>query len=240
MSQGTNLDHLSAALREHVPAFVDRVRRQAGAALLGFTAYGTPVSGAGPGGRHNFKSVLVLSHVNLDLLRQIGANGREFGPRGFAAPLVMTPDYIAASRDSFPLELLEIAQQRLTLCGTDYFAELECKDADVRLQCERELKTIMIGMHHGALSNPDDDELLDTVEQHTAGSLLRVLRGILWLKDVREPKSEVALVEAAEAIAGRSFAGLRQAVEPDARHGWRQFRELYDDVDALRRLIDAW
>ena len=68
----------------------------------------------------------------------------------------MTPAYLSGSVDSFPLELLEIQQRRAVLWGDDYFADLKLDQADVRLQCERELKRILLGMRQGLLASGGD------------------------------------------------------------------------------------
>ena len=68
------------------------------------------------------------------------------GKAKIAAPLIMTQDYIQNSLDSFPLEFLEIQQHHLCLFGQDSFAELSFYQPHLRLQCERELKSMLIGM----------------------------------------------------------------------------------------------
>lgn len=234
------LDRVPAPLQDRLRSFADRIRSLTGNRLVGLTLFGTVLEGAQPRNRHQLRTVLVLADFDLESLRRIAPAGLEFGQHGFAAPLVMTPEYIRASLDSFPLELMEIAQHRHTLYGADHFADLAFQDSHVRLQCERELKTILIAMHQGVLSAAGQDKFIDELEQHAAAALTRVLRGLLWLKEKRDQLDEVTLVDQTEAMLGCPLAGLRQALEPTAEHGWRQFRELYDDLAALRRFVDAW
>lgn len=235
-----SLDAVHPALRERLAPFRDQVRAVLGENLLAITLFGTALLGALPRGRHRLRSVLVMSRIDLEALRRLAPAGRQLGRHGFAVPLALSPEFIRDSLDSFPLELLEIAHRRHTLLGTDYFCDLALPHTDLRLQCERELKTLLIGMQHAVLAAAGQDRVIDEAPRHVATALARVLLGMVWLKGKRDHRDEVALISAAEDLCGRKLTGLRQALEPAAGRGWRQFRELYDDVTALRRFIDAW
>ena len=43
-----------------------------------------------------------------------------------------------------------------------------------------------------------------------------------------------------EKIADRKLSGVRLAMDPSAEHGWVAFEKLYNDVEALGNLVDAW
>src|SRR4029078_1934796 len=120
--------------------------------------------------------VLVLETIQLEALRQLAIAGPEFGRHQIAAPVAMTPKYLDDSRDTFPLELLEIQQAHCTLFGPEFFASLEFRWAEARLQCERELKVILIGMHQRLLSAAGDVKRLQSTQAVLGESLLRISR----------------------------------------------------------------
>ena len=98
-------------------------------------------------------SVLMLDAMGLDILRQLSAKGAVSVAARFTAPMVMTPSFLKASRDSFPLELIEMQQQRLVLLGDDFFAGVTFDPSHVRLQCERELKSLSVGMRQAVVAD---------------------------------------------------------------------------------------
>ena len=100
-----------------------------------------------------------------------------------AAPLIMTPEYIDASVDVFPLEFIEIQQRHFCVFGPDHFEGLSFDHTHVRLQCERELKTLLISMRQALLSAAGHEKLFKTIEADVADRLMRTLRGLLWLHE---------------------------------------------------------
>ena len=110
----------------------------------------------------------------------------------------------------------------------------------MRRQCERELKTIQIGMRQALLAAAGRDKALNTVEVDVGERLLRSLRGLLWLHGETGPKAAADAVAAVEEGIHRSLPGVRSAIDDRSRHGWEEFKTLYADVDALRTHIDAW
>lgn len=231
---------VDVAIREPLRLFAQRVNDHAGTKVLSLTLYGAVASGGFDSTRQTVSSVLVLEEIDLHALRSIAAEGHRFGKSAIAAPLVMTPAFIKASLDSFPLELLEIHQRHLVLFGDDYFEKLQFADDHVRLQCERELKATAIGIRQGLLAGSGRESSFGAVAEQAAAALVRTLRGLVWLKGVKEPKAWPALIAEAEKIVDRTLAGARKAVSPPTPFHWHDLEELYHDVEALGRFADAW
>ena len=146
---------------------------------------------------------------------------------------------VEASLDTFPLELIEIQQFHLTLSGEDHFKDLEFDNKHVRWQCERELKTIQIGLRQGLLAAAGREKFIGALESDVGEGLMRTLRGLLWLKDQREAAPAGDVVAQAEKLIDRKLTGLRNAMDPNAHHGWNEFEVLYHDVEALQEFADA-
>lgn len=235
-----NMDHVVEHMQEPLTRYLDRVRTLAGPnclAVLGFGAIAT--SGFDPA-RHRARTVVVLDKVDLAMLRELAKDGAKLGKARIAAPLIMTPVYINGSLDAFPLELLEIQQCHVCFVGTDYFTDLAFDERDVRLQCERELKTILIGMRQGLLAAAGREKLFGAMEGNVAERLIRTLRGLLWLHGQYEYASLMDVVSRIEQETDRSLSGIRQALQAHRRHDWDDFARLYDDVDGLKTLADRW
>jgi hypothetical protein len=207
---------------------------------LNWTIFGFAAAGEQPTPEHRAQHALVLDRVDLDPLRQLAPEGLTFGPVGLAAPLIMTPAYVQTSLDAFPLEFIEIHQRHVTLLGDDLFGPLEFRDADVRLACEREVKGLLLGMRQGLLSSGDDANLLAEVEQGATASLVRLLAGMGWLKGERVFAAPADRLSQVEHATGRILAAARDALAVRKTVSFQHFSKLYDDLETIRKIIDAW
>lgn len=240
MSEDRNLEGIPETMRAPVSRYAKKLRELAGDNARSLTLFGAIAAGAFNPRSHTARSVFVVGAVDLDMLKQLARQGPRLGKARIAAPLVMTPEYIAESLDTFPLEFLEIAQRHVCVFGEDYFRELSLQAADVRHQCERELKTIQIGMRQALLAAAGRDKALTTVEVDVGERLLRSLRGLLWLHGDTVAKPAQDVVTAVEEGIQRKLPGVRGSIDDRSDHGWEEFETLYADVDALRNVIDAW
>lgn len=235
-----NLYQIMGPMQDRVRKYGERVQALAGENGLAVTLFGTIAAGTFEMSRHTVRSVVVLQQVDLEMLRQFAKDGAKLGKARIAAPLIMTPRYISLSVDSFPLEFIEIQQCHLCLFGPDYFADLVFEPTHVRLQTERELKTILIGMRQALLAAAGREKLFGGIETDVAERLIRTLRGLLWLHEQNEALPAVEVVAQVEWEVQRGLSGLRGALQQEGPHGWDQFKKLYEDVDALRKIIETW
>ena len=233
------LERLSEPLRQPIRHYATRLQELAGPSALALTLYGAASAGAFDPRRQTIRNAVVFDVVPLDILRQLAREGGSLGKRRIAPPLVFTPDFLRDSRDTFPLELLEIQQQHTAIFGQDYFSTLTLADADVRLQCERELKVLLVGMHQGLLASGGRDQNLKKLAEDLTEHLVRTLRGVLWLKGLREGRPAVEVVPEIEKLLGRSMPGLWSALGKSDDTPWQQFRHLYAEVQTLGQFVDA-
>ena len=241
MGHGALLDRLSADRRDVLEEFGQTLEPVFGADLLSASAFGGWLAGDPFYADAPARTVLVLRRIDLDALEQLAAEGVRLGQRGLAAPLIMTPAYIAASRDVFPLELLEIQQLHVMLRGEDHYAELQFDRADVRLACERELKSELIQMRQGLLAAAGLPEPLHAVCMQCAERSLRILRGVLWLKGERPaPAHAAALISRAAELTRLALPTHERLVSySDDPAAGEYYRSLYAEIDALATAMDA-
>jgi len=231
---------IPSTMHEPLERFQTLVRTLAGNDAVALTLFGSIAAGAFDPDRHTARSVLVVRRIDLDMLRQLATHGATLGKGRISAPLIMTPSYIDASRDTFPLELIEISQQHVTLFGEDHFTGLQFADAHVRLQCERELKATLIGLRQGLLAAAGREKVLSALGADVAAGMVRTLRGLIWLKGQKEARPAGEVVGEVEKLTERKLPGLRVALDPSASFGWPEFEGLYKDVEGLGEVVDAW
>ena len=235
-----NLDPIITSMQEPIRRYAERLRELGGTNVLTLIVFGSIAAGTFDPGHHTVRSVLVLQTVDLEMLRKLAKEGAKLGKASIAAPLIMTPEYIDASVDVFPLEFIEIQQRHLCVFGPDHFDGLAFNTTHVRLECERELKTLLISMRQALLSAAGHEKLFKTIETDVADRLMRTLRGLLWLHEKKEGLSAIQTIEEVERQTNHSLPGIRAATHETGQHGWAEFQALYHDIDALRKLVDAW
>ena len=234
------LDELPAPLREPIRRYAAVAREALGGSVIALTVFGDALSNAAGESRREVESVLVLQSVELPLLRKLAARGPQLGKDGITAPLVMAPRYISASLDAFPLELIEIQQRHVTVFGRDHFQELAFDAGCVRLQCERELKRVLVGLLEALLASTGKEKAVALIEADARRVLLRTLRGLLWLGGEKAYLPPTDVAGRVEAKLERKFSGLRSAIAEPSRLHWRDFDELYRDVESLGEIANAW
>jgi len=186
-------------------------------------------------------SVLLTDRVDLVPLDKLARAGVHFGRRGVRAPLIMTREYIEASRDAFPLELLEIQQVHVTVYGDDPFCSLTFRPEDVRLQCERDLKSELIQMRQGLLAAAGRHRLLHEIALAATERTVRVLRGLLHLSDPEAPPRTAAeIVERASKFSGVALEKMATVVNGTERTSFEQFVQLYEELENLARRVDSF
>ena len=235
-----NLDPIITSMQMPIRRYAERLRELGGTNVLTLIVFGSMAAGTFDPGHHTARNVLVLQTVDLEMLRKLAKEGAKLGKASIAAPLIMTPEYIEASVDVFPLEFIEIQQRHLCVFGPDHFDGLSFNPTHVRLECERELKTLLISMRQALLSAAGHEKLFKTIETDVADRLIRTLRGLLWLHEQKEGLSAIQTIEAVETQTNHPLPGIRAAIHETGQHGWTEFQSLYQDIDALRKLVDAW
>lgn len=235
-----NLTGVPEAARGGVENYVRLLTEAAGDKVESLTLYGRVTSEDFDKARDVIRNVVVVDSVDLSALRALSKHGLALGKAGIAAPLVMTPDYIQSSLDTFPIELLDIQLRHIVVFGSDYFEKLTFEESNMRLQCERELKAILIGLRQGLLAAAGREKILGALERDAAEGLLRTMRSMLWLKGKRDVLQANQVIVEVERLVDRRLTGIRSAVDHAAQHGWDQFEALYMDVESLGKDVDGW
>jgi hypothetical protein len=234
-----DMERIPASMRAGVEAYARLVADLAGDNVVALTFFGAVVAAGYDPERGPARNVLMLDKVDLDLLRRVAERGVQIGKLNIAAPVVMTEGYLAASLDSFPIEMIEIAQMRATVLGEDKFGGLRFDEGHVRLACEREFKRVLIGLRQGLLSAAGRERVLAAVEMDVGEVVLRTIRAVLWMKGMKESKPKEEALSEVERLVGRRLEGLRASLDPVVEHDFAAFEKLYGDVEALAEVADA-
>ncbi len=247
MDQNTSNPDVSAlpeAIREPVRSFCDVLRSELAENVAGISVVGssltddfTPSS--------DINTVVVLQQRTLAILNTIAALGKPLSRKKLAAPLLMTERYIERSLDVFSVEFLDFQLTHQTVLGPDPFDTLKFEKKDVRLQCEREFKAMLIRLRQGYIASGANRRTVRDILIATAKGLTPILRAMLWLRDKDRP----ACSEAAIRAAGGTFELDTEAIVIAERWHREQprisdlqkqevFEGIYETVDRLSVIVD--
>ncbi|MBN2244109.1 MAG: hypothetical protein JW793_15595 [Acidobacteria bacterium] len=190
-------------------------------------------------------SIVVLEKMDMQFLEFLAPLGKKYGKKKVAAPLIMTPAYIASSLDVFPIEFLNFKRVHSTVYGEDILGNLEIKRMDLRNQCERELKTKLIWLRQGYLSAQGDRKLLTEGFVRSITGYIPLFRGLIALGGEEPPVPQYEVIQALGRVAGVStdvFSRILREKHEKAKMTAEElhtiFEEYYAATEKLGAIVD--
>lgn len=166
---------------------------------------------------------------------------------GIGTPLIVTPDYIADSLDTFPLEFMEMKSAYSVIAGEDMLAGLEFAAEDVRSQCERELKGKLLHLRAEYLTHRGSSKDLAHLVRRSLETFRLVFAGALYLKGIPAPSGTRRLMDAASAafyldttLLGKLHDFGMGTLKPDHEELDRLFDLYVEELDKLSHAIDTF
>ncbi|MBV6518719.1 MAG: hypothetical protein DCC43_06425 [Candidatus Brocadia sp.] len=198
--------------------------------------------------RHSdINTLLVVNQVNIPLFDYIAILGKRYGKKKIRAPLIMTHDYIIRSLEVFPLEFLEMKLVHLLVYGSDVLKDIRIGKADIRHQCERELKGKLQHLCQGYIRAMGSRKALTDVFVGSLSGYFPVLRGLLFLYDQRIPQGKNEVLSAMEQCftidmsVYRTLLGLRVNDTCPSLDTLREiFEKLYRILDIVIKKVDEF
>jgi hypothetical protein len=239
------LDAIGASIRDGVTSFCEKILPALGDNLHSITVVGSAVTEDFKPGLSDINTVIVLGRQDLVTLNALAALVRPMGRKKISPPLLMTKSYIERSRDVFGVEFLDFQLSHQTILGNDPFAALTFDKKDVRLQCERELKAMLIRLRQGYIASAANKKLVRDILISTAKGLEPLLRAILWLKDIVRPAgTEHTFSTAADKLSIKMDSIItagqwrHQKVRLSEAEMESSFEMIYSTIDQLAEAVD--
>lgn len=239
------LNAVAEQIREPLRLFADKLHTSLGDNLQSITVVGSSLTGDFKPGQSDINTVLVLGRQTLGSLKSIAGLAKPMSKKKISAPLLMTPSYIERSLDVFGVEFLDFQLTHQTIFGDDPFVSLSFNKKDVRLQCERELKAILIRLRQGYIAAAANRKLVRDILISAAKGLAPLLRAMLWLKEAERPnRVEPTFVKAASEFsvnmdslvtAGKWRHEKARLSETEMENA---FESVYAAVDQLALTVD--
>jgi len=237
---------LPAEVEKNLKEFTEELKGRFGERLKSVLLYGSAARGDYIAGRSNLNLLVVLTQVGVDELSLGHQIFQKYKKKGFVAPLFFTPEYIATSTDSFPMEFLDIKAYHLLLFGQDPFAELEIGGQNLRLQCEGEIKGKLMRVRQSFLEIGLDKRKLPQLLTESLTSFLPAMRHLLHLdKGIEVWKAEEVFSQLEEnyRLDGGPFGQIwrlkrEKATKASAEQLKPLFGQYISQLQKLAELVD--
>jgi predicted nucleotidyltransferase len=193
----------------------------------------------------DINSVFVLNMMDLNFLKRFAPLGKKYGKKRIASPLIMTPEYIKSSLDVFPVEFFNLKLLHSTVYGEDIFRDLEIGAADLRHQCERELKSRLIALRQGYLSSLGNRKILTRSFVDSFSGYIPLFRSIIFLLGQKAPANSADVLATLQDAAGMNTGAFQmvlniktKSIKPTGDKLNSIFEEYYKAVEQLGDITD--
>ena len=240
------LDNIREPIREPLRLLVERLEAGLGDNLKSVSVVGSSLTQDFEPKVSDINTVVLLDTYDMPALNVVAVLAPPLSRHKISPPLLVTPFYIDRSRDVFGVEFLDFQLIHETILGEDPFAPLQFEKRAMRLQCERELKAMLVRLRQGYIAAGANRRMVRDILISTAKGLTPLLRAMLWLTDTDRPKTVDSTLRRA---AGEFEVDLGAVL---AAHLWRRekprltdaelessFVAALDAVDRLTTIVDG-
>lgn len=177
------LDRLDEMKKNLLLDFTESLKLALGVILKSVILYGSFASGQHTKKHSDINILIILERVDLESLHKITAvkKSRRFND---IAPLVFDIATLENSCDIFPIEFLDMQENYIVLFGEDYLKGLKIGTANLRHQCEWELKTKIFRLQQLYVDSQGKNRAVGSFLVGNLPSLLVVFKNILRLKNI--------------------------------------------------------
>jgi hypothetical protein len=190
-----------------------------------------------------------VREIRTDDLEAMGAIAGTWHRDAIATPLLMTPDELERSLDTFPGEYQALIDQHTVIDGVSPLAQARVQPADLRRACEAQARGHLIHLRQGWIDESGHGHGLAHLIERSAAPLRRVLTNLARLSGETPdgdpmlaafaerraglPASLITAILALEGGHGASHAAASQALVP-------RLGEYLAASERLWSYIDAW
>jgi hypothetical protein len=239
------VSQLRPEIQPSVALFGNTLLEDLGDTLESFSVVGSALTEDFDIRNSDINTVLVVKRRSHSLLQRLAGYGKNMGRQKLRAPLLMTREYIEQSLDVFGVEFLDFQLNHTTVYGPDPFADLRFRKEEVRLQCERELKSALIKLRQGYIQSLGKPKFVGELLIGCVSEFVFLLRAILWLQNQERPTGVLPTLKLASEILKfqpdsiQSLLILKQQhLLPAADSMEKLFENLYVTIDQITHQAD--
>ena len=187
--------NLPEEIKDILDRFVKHIHQQWSDDLGALVLFGSAARGDFIVGRSNINLLLVVPDLSVDLLRRTGQLHRVWGKQQIIAPLLMTNENLARSRNLFPLEFLQMTQGHVLLAGQNPFGKTQIDTVRLSWQCEQELMANLLRVRQRFIEGEGRIEAIQALLLLSITAVLPCIRGLLYCIGQPSQETDIPILE---------------------------------------------
>lgn len=241
------LDRLSIIVAQKFRPFIEEILNIYSENIHSIYIVGSAVTEDYNKDTSDINSIFVLHKMDLKFIELLAPLGKKYKKKGIAAPLIMTPEYISNSLDVFPIEFLNFKFIHDTVYGDDILNDIEISKADLRYQCERELKSKLIGLRQGYIFSEGDKKIITGQFAASIPGYMPLFRGIIFLMGKEIPIRNQEVISSLSSSTGINTNVFQKIL--DMKRGKLKlnkgeiesiFEDYYEATEKIGEIIDEY
>lgn len=171
-------------LKKQITGFTAKLQEIYSSGLVSVILYGSAASNEFVDKRSNLNVLVVLNNPDLENLKKASGLAKRLP---VIRSLFLTENFINSSIDVFPIEFLDMQENYFVLYGKDILKDIHIDTANLRFQCEHEIKGKILHLRQLYLKLCDNKRLLRDLLFKSATSVAHILRNVLRLRTKQRP-----------------------------------------------------
>lgn len=240
----TGLDRLQVPerVRQDLAEFVTQLAGFYREDLVAIIAFGSAVSGGYEEASSDVNLLVVYSDLNIADLGAVAKLSQRWLRKRRFAPRFLSVRNLRQSARYFQIDLVDMREAHVVLCGEDVLAEFEVSPSDMRWQLAHEVKRMRMRIKQQFWRAAGDERRMRAVLLDRFSSLVHLMRALLFLMGKPAPLAHGELLETAvrelgidEEFADRMLAlktGERKARSAELIEAFSKLMETIRRIDA--------
>ena len=138
-------------------------------------------------GKSDINLAVVFKDLGLEQLKDSLRVVNSGISKRITAPLFLSLSHIETSKDTFPIEFIEIKENNILIYGENVFSGLSVDEANLRLFCKREIEGKLIRIRQAYLEIGLKKKGVEALMKESLNSLVPVFRALLRQKPQKPP-----------------------------------------------------
>ena len=224
---------------------VEDYRELYGEDLVSIILYGSAAGEDYRPGKSDINFMIVLSEEGIGNIDRAFETVHMWRKKKVAVPLFLTQEYIGTSMDVFPIEYLNFQRNHVLAYGKDLLENLSFDHANVRLQCEREIKGKLLVLRNAFLEAGGKGKAMKEVIAGSLQAFLAIFTALLFLKKIEIPSGKRAILKAVSdaydldpALFERVIDVKEDKIKLDDKEMRLLFKDYLKEVRRLSMIVD--
>lgn len=178
---------------KNLDKFIDELKSNLGDNLYAVIAFGSQANVENV--KNNLNLMIVTHKLSAEDLYSISKPVQNWIKAKNPMPVIMNIDEWYSSFDVYAIEYSDIRSNYKLLYGEDLVTKIQIDKYYLRLQCESELKNLLLKYKNNFLLNIKHDKDMKFVLDQVIKTLLVIFRSLLRLHDMEVPYRAVDIIE---------------------------------------------